>query len=52
MCNNPKKPHLKPNPNACDVSGSKTRDESLSCIFSNASRKFLYLELSTGYNPQ
>ena len=48
MCNNPKKPHLNPKPKACDVSGSNTKDESLNWIFSKASRKFLYLELSTG----
>jgi len=29
ICNNPRKPHLKPNPKAIDVSGSKAKDASL-----------------------
>ena len=52
ICNNPKKPHLKPKPRACDVSGSKIKEESLNFIFSKASLKSLYRALSTGYKPQ
>ena len=48
MCNNPKNPHLNPNPRACDVSGSNSKLESLNCSFSNASLKSLYLALSIG----
>src|SRR5690606_24788590 len=34
MCNIPKNPQRKPNPNAADDSGSNTNDESFNCNFS------------------
>ena len=52
ICNNPKNPHLKPNPKATDVSGSKLRAASFICNFSNASFNSSYLAPSTGYIPE
>ena len=37
ICNNPRKPVLKPNPKATDVSGSKVRAASFNFNLSNAS---------------
>ena len=51
-CNNPKKPHLKPNPKAEEDSGSKEKLESFSLSLANPSFNFWYSELSTGNNPQ
>ena len=51
-CNNPRKPHLNPNPNAIDVSGSYSNAASFNFSFSNASFKFSYSLPSSGYIPQ
>ena len=51
-CNSPKKPHLKPNPNATEFSGSNSSAASFSFNFSNASFKSSYWLPSTGYKPQ
>ena len=39
-CNNPKKPHLKPNPNAVEVSASYCKAASFNLSFSKATFKF------------
>ena len=52
ICNNPKKPHLKPNPKATEVSGSYVKEASLSFSFSKDSFKSLYLLPSAGKIPQ
>ena len=39
-CNNPKKPHLNPEPNATEVSGSYSKAASFNFNFSNATFKF------------
>ena len=49
---NPKNPHLNPNPNAADVSGSYSSAASFNCSFSNATFKFSYSLPSIGYSPQ
>ena len=36
ICKRPKKPHLNPNPNACDTSGSNWRELSFKASFSKA----------------
>ena len=51
-CNKPKNPHLNPNPNAAEFSGSYTNAASFNCNFSNATFKFSYSLPSTGYIPQ
>ena len=51
-CNNPKKPHLKPNPNAEEDSVSKEKLESFNFSLANPSFNFWYSELSTGKSPQ
>ena len=51
-CNSPKNPHLNPNPNAADVSGSYSSAASFSFSYSNAVFKFSYSLPSIGYNPQ
>ena len=48
----PKKPHLKPNPNALDVSGIKVSDASLIANFSKASLSKSYSLVSTGNIPE
>ena len=52
MCKRPKKPHLKPNPNAFDTSGSYSSEASFNLSFSSASFKSSYFLLSIGYIPQ
>ena len=51
-CNKPKKPHLNPNPNAEEFSGSYEIDESFNFNFAILSFNKLYSELSTGNKPQ
>ena len=51
-CNNPKYPHLKPEPKARDVSGSYSNAESFNYNFSSAIFKFSYSLPSIGYSPQ
>ena len=51
-CNNPRNPHLNPNPNATDVSASNCSAASFNCNFSNASLKYGYFAPSVGYSPQ
>ena len=51
-CNNPKNPHLNPNPKAADVSGSNSNAASFNFNFSNASFKSSYWLPSIGYKPQ
>ena len=51
-CNNPKKPHLKPNPNAEDVSASNVKLASFNFNLARPSFNFWYSELSTGKRPQ
>ena len=51
-CNNPRNPHLNPNPNATDVSASNCSAASFNCNFSNASLKSGYFAPSVGYSPQ
>ena len=48
----PKKPHLKPNPNAVEDSASKEKLASFNCSLPKPSFSFWYSELSTGNNPQ
>ena len=52
ICNKPKNPHLKPKPNAAEVSASKLNDESFKDNFSNASLRSLKSALSVGKRPQ
>ena len=52
ICNNPKKPHLKPNPKASEVSGSNTNEASFNFSFSKASLKAVNLLGSIGNNPE
>ena len=52
ICNKPRKPHLKPKPNAAEVSASKLKDESFNDSFSNASLRSLKSALSVGKRPQ
>ena len=47
-CNNPKKPHLNPNPNAEEVSGSKTKLASLRTYLSNDSLNLVKSSESEG----
>ena len=51
ICNKPKKPHLKPKPNAVEFSGSNKRDASFKLSFSSAVRSASNWLDSTGYNP-
>ena len=48
ICNNPKKPHLNPKPNALDVSGVNCKDASFNFNFSKASLNSGYLDVSIG----
>ena len=48
----PRNPHLKPNPSAIDVSGSKLSAASFSWSFSSASLRSGYFAPSAGYKPQ
>ena len=48
----PRNPHLNPNPNATDVSASNCSAASFNCNFSNASLKSGYFAPSVGYSPQ
>ena len=47
-CNNPKNPHLKPNPKAAEVSSSNSNAASFTCYFSSASLTFSYFSPSPG----
>ena len=47
-CNNPKNPHLNPNPSAADVSCSNSNAASFNFNFSNAILRFSYSLPSIG----
>ena len=47
----PRKPHLKPKPNAADDSGSNTKDASFNCNLNMASLSSSKSSVSTGKIP-